>query len=689
MSIGDALKRVVVGRKLASSQLGDTLLPKRIALPVFASDALSSVAYAPDEILLTLSLAGMAGFAFSWEIGVAVGFVMFIVVLSYRQVVHAYPSGGGDFEVATVNLGPNAGLTVASALLVDYVLTVAVSVSSGVQNVETIIPQINGHEGWVAAGCIVLLTTLNLRGVRESGTLFAVPTYCFMFGVLGMIGWGLFQILVLGAPLRAPTAGYNVVGDPFYMQMNAFAMIALLARAFSSGCAALTGVEAIANGVPAFRKPKSRNAATTLALLGTVAISMMLGIIALSNLTGLKMIDPHGGSHFEVNGHVVIADQTAIGQLASTIFGSFPPGFYFVVTATFVILFLAANTAFNGFPVLASILARSGYLPRALYTRGDRLAYSNGIIALATPAILLVIAFNASVTALIQLYVVGVFVSFTVSQLGMVRHWTRHLRVEADAGERTRMKRSRVINTIGLACTGTVLVIVLVSKFMYGAYIAVIAMMVVFIIMKSIHRHYAKVVTETAASPDDVRTLPSRVRAVVLVFDVSKPSMRALNFAKAIRPSSLACITVAAEEEETRSVLEAWEREELDVPLTVLASPYREVTRPVLEYVGSLRSASPRDVVCVFIPELVVGHWWEQLLHNQSALILRARLNFMQGVMVTSVPYRLASSQAALDRVRRGDAQVAAWRRSGSGLVRGPAVEEDPAEAVQSDAVHR
>ncbi|WP_051208537.1 APC family permease [Propionicicella superfundia] len=689
MSIGDAVKRVLVGRKLASSQLGDTLLPKRIALPVFASDALSSVAYAPDEILLTLSLAGMAGFAFSWEIGLAVGFVMFIVVLSYRQVVHAYPSGGGDFEVATVNLGPNAGLTVASALLVDYVLTVAVSVSSGVQNVEALIPQIAGHEGWVAAGCIVLLTALNLRGARESGTLFAIPTYCFMVGVLGMIGWGLFQILVLDIPLRASTAGYEVVGDPFYLQMNAFAMVALLARAFSSGCAALTGVEAIANGVPAFRRPKSKNAAATLALLGTIAISMMLGIIALANLTGLKLIDPHGGSHFEVDGQRVDADLTAIGQLADMIFRDFPPGFYFVITATFVILFLAANTAFNGFPVLASILARSEYLPRALYTRGDRLAYSNGIIALATPAIILVLVFNASVTALIQLYVVGVFVSFTVSQLGMVRHWTRHLRVETDARARARMQRSRIINAVGLSCTGTVLVIVLVSKFVYGAYIAVIAMVAVFAVMKSIHRHYAKVIAETAPSPDDVRTLPSRVRAVVLVFDVSKPSMRALNFAKAIRPSSLACITVAAEEQETRAVLEAWEREDLDVPLTVLASPYREVTRPVLEYVNSLRSANPRDVVCVFIPELVVGHWWEQLLHNQSALILRARLFFMPGVMVTSVPYRLASSQAALDRAKRGDAQVAAWRRSGSGLVRAPSIEGEPPESKHADAGRR
>ncbi len=678
MNITDAAKRLLVGRKLASHQLGETLLPKRIALPVFASDALSSVAYAPDEILLTLSLAGMAGFAFSWQVGLAVGFVMFIVVLSYRQVVHAYPSGGGDFEVASVNLGRHAGLTVASALLVDYVLTVAVSVSSGVQNAEAMIPQIRGYEGWVAAGCIALLTALNLRGVRESGTLFAIPTYCFMFGVLGMIGWGMFQILILGQPLRAPTASYDVVGDPFYMQLNAVALIALLARSFSSGCAALTGVEAISNGVPAFREPKSKNAATTLALLGGVAITMLLGIITLANLTGLKLIDPHGGSHFEVDGVEVGESPTAMGQLAETIFADFPPAFYFVITATFVILFLAANTAFNGFPVLGSILAREGYLPKALYTRGDRLAFSNGIAALAVPAMVLVIVFNASVTALIQLYVVGVFVSFTVSQLGMTRHWTRHLRTETDPEQRMRMQRSRVINTIGLICTGTVLVIVLAAKFIYGAYLAVIAMAVLFVIMKSIRDHYDKVERETAADPDDVHTLPSRVRAVVTVQGVTKPTLRALNFAKAMRPSSLIALTVGVDETETAALLEQWEAEDVGVPLTVLASPYREVTRPLIEYVRGMKSENPREIVCVFIPELVVGHWWEQLLHNQTGLILRTRLFFMAGVMVASVPFRLESSARAVERAQRED--MAAWRRPGRGIVRAPAIDLDPEE---------
>ncbi|CAL8978286.1 Potassium transporter KimA [Propionicimonas sp. T2.31MG-18] len=669
MNATDLVKRMLVGRKLASAQLGETLLPKRIALPVFASDALSSVAYAPDEILLTLSLAGMAGFAFSWQIALAVAAVMLIVVMSYRQTVHAYPSGGGDYEVATVNLGPTWGLVVASALLVDYVLTVAVSVSSGVQNAKAVLPFLEGNEGLWAMGLIIVLMAMNLRGVRESGTFFAIPTYGFMIGVLGMTAWGLTRILGFGEPLKAPTADYTVVGDPFFDPLLPLAAVMLLARAFSSGCAALTGVEAISNGVPAFREPKSRNAATTLALLGGIAVTMLGGIIVLANLTGLKLVDPDGHSRFELNGvPVPDAHDTAMGQLARTIFDTFPVGFYWVVIATMVILFLAANTAFNGFPVLGSILAKDGFLPKALHTRGDRLAYSNGILALATAAAVLVMVYNASVTSLIQLYVVGVFVSFTVSQFGMMRHWTRHLRTEKDPRERARMMRSRMINAIGLTGTGVVLVIVLASKFIYGAYLAVLAMAGVFLVMRGIRRHYDKVAREVAVGPVDARMLPSRVRAVIMVQEVNKPTMRAVNFARATRASSIEAVTVSIDEAETRRIVEEWEAQDLDVPLKVIASPYREVTGPFLNYVKGMRSDNPRDVVCVYIPEYVVGHWWEQILHNQTGLILKTRLNFMQGVMTTSVPYQLASSKYAFDRAQRNTA--AAWRRPGTGQVR-------------------
>ncbi|PID51091.1 MAG: DNA-binding protein [Propionibacteriales bacterium] len=665
MNISDAIKRVLVGKKLASTQLSETLLPKRIALPVFASDALSSVAYAPDEILLTLSLAGMTGLAFSWPIAIVVAVVMIVVVTSYRQNVHAYPSGGGDYEVATVNLGPNAGLTVASALLVDYVLTVAVSVSSGVQNAEAMIPQIRGHEGPIAAVVVLILMGMNLRGVRESGTFFAIPTYAFMVGILGMTAWGLTRILVLGEELRAETADYTIVGATNYQNFTGLVMVALLMRAFSSGCAALTGVEAITNGVPAFQPPKSKNAATTLGLLGVVAISMMIGIIALSNLTQVHLIDEAGGSYYITpdGEEIRTPSSTAVGQLAKVVFSDFQPGFYYLIISTMIILFLAANTAFNGFPVLGSILAKDGYLPRQLHTRGDRLAYSNGIVLLAASAMGLVLVFNASVTALIQLYVVGVFVSFTLSQTGMMRHWTRHLATETDPAARKRMQRSRIINGIGMISTGFVLIVVLLAKFTHGAYLAIVAMIVVFAVMKAIKAHYTKVAREIALTDAADGALPSRVHAVVFVSALNKPTARAIAFAKASRPSTLEGVVVAVDPDETQRIVEEWADQEISVPLQVIASPFREVTNPFLEYVKHLRTKNPRDMVCVYIPEFVVGHWWEQALHNQTGLLIRTRLYFMPGVIVSTVPYQLSSSRHAKDRFERED--PLAWRRAG------------------------
>ncbi|HYP46219.1 MAG TPA: APC family permease [Propionibacteriaceae bacterium] len=652
MTLSDVGKRLLIGRALRSTQLGETLLPKRIALPVFASDALSSVAYAPDEILLTLSLAGLVAYSYSWKIALLVAVVMLVVVASYRQNVHAYPSGGGDYEVATVNLGPNAGVTVGSALLVDYVLTVAVSISSGVQNAKSLplLHFLDGHEAITAAIAVLVLTALNLRGVRESGALFAIPTYCFMLSVLGMIGYGLFQILVLGRTLTAETAQYDIEPDPSYAVLSGFALVALLARTFSSGCAALTGVEAISNGVPAFQKPKSKNAATTLLLLGLIAVTMVIGVVTLANLTKVKLVDT-GRSFYTLNGQrVEVIEKTGMAQLAEVVFTGFPLGFYFVIAATFIILFLAANTAFNGFPVLGSILARDGYLPRQLHTRGDRLAYSNGIITLAFLAIVLILAFDADVTSLIQLYVVGVFVSFTISQLGMLRHWTRLLKSESRPRERARMKRSRVINGVGLTMTGTVLVIVLLSKFAQGAYLAIIAMAGLFALMRMIRRHYESVAQETALVEGEDGMLPSRVHSIVLVSKLHKPTMRALSFAKASRPSTLEALTVDVDGDETERLVRLWEEARISVPLKVVASPYREVTNPILDYVRNVRTESPRDVVTVYVPEYVVGHWWEQLLHNQSALRLKTRLLFTPGVMVTSVPYVLQSGVAERDQ---------------------------------------
>jgi amino acid transporter len=675
---GRIVKRLLVGRPLGSDRLHETLLPKRIALPVFASDALSSVAYAPDEIFLTLSLAGVGAYAFSWKVGIAVAVVMLVVVASYRQNVHAYPSGGGDYEVATTNLGATAGLTVASALLVDYVLTVAVSISSASQYAASAIPALKGHEALAAVIAVVVLTAINLRGVRESGTAFAVPTYIFMASIIGMSLWGFIR-LAFGDLPDVESARYTVESTPaFDGGLATLAGAFLILRAFSSGCAALTGVEAISNGVPAFKKPKSANAATTLALLGGIAVTMLLSILALAHFTHMRFIDPlNESTQLLLNGQqgrpgpdgsVVFGDGSSysqdpvIGQLAKAIFDQFPLAFYVVAAATGIILVLAANTAFNGFPVLGSILGRDGYLPRQLHTRGDRLAFSNGIILLAAMASLLILVFDAQVTKLIQLYIVGVFVSFTTSQIGMIRHWNRLLRTARGAQAR-QMQRSRVINALGAVLSGTVLVVVLLTKFLHGAWIAIAAMVVLFLLMRGIKGHYSAVAEELAPEPDgsDI-TLPSRVHALVLVSKLHRPTLRALAYARATRPSYLEGISVNVDPDETAALQAEWDRRGIPVPLKSLDSPYREITRPVVDYVRSIRSSNPRDVVMVYIPEYVVGRWWEHLLHNQSALRLKARLLFTPGVMVASVPWQLHSSQGGGDRpagyaagaVRRG-----------------------------------
>jgi amino acid transporter len=646
---GGLFKRVLVGRPQRSDRLGESLLPKRIALPVFASDALSSVAYATEQILLVLSFGGLTLLHYTWYAAAGVAFLMLVVVASYRQNVHAYPSGGGDYEVASVNLGRRAGVTVASALMVDYVLTVAVSVSSGVANITSAVQSLQGHEVALATGIVLVIMVLNLRGVRESGTAFAIPTYAFIFGVAVLIAVG-FGKLFTGHHLVAESANLHY-SHP--MKYAGFALVFLLLRSFASGCTALTGVEAISNGVPAFRKPKSKNAATTLALLGGLAVSMFLAITALAIHSHVHVAENATALGLPAGTH----QKTVIAQIGATVFGgdhSF--GFYYLQAVTALILVLAANTAFNGFPVLASILARDGFLPRQLHTRGDRLAFSNGILLLSGFAILLIFAFSASPTRLIQLYIVGVFVSFVNSQLGMIRHWNRNLPLETDPARRRQMLRSRVINTIGAIVTSLVLVIILISKFKEGAWIAIVAMAVLYVLMRGIRKHYDLVKAELYSDVDAETTLPARVHAIVLLSKLHKPAMRALAYARATRPSVLEALTVNVDADETKALEAEWERRALPVQLKVLDSPYREITRTVVDYVRTIRRSSPRDVVTVFIPEYVVGHWWEHLLHNQSALRLKGRLLFTPGVMVVSVPWQLKSSIGVNDRL---DAPVA------------------------------
>ena len=641
-SFVESAKRVLIVRPIRSKAAARQLLPKRLALPIYASDALSSVAYAPDEILLTLALAGSLALIKSVWVGVVVACVLAVVVLSYRQTVHAYPSGGGDYEVVTTNLGPSWGLLVASALLVDYVLTVAVSISSGANYLTTIFPGLRGSEVPIAVALIIFLTLVNLRGTREAGTAFAIPTYAYMIAIAVMISVGFVRLFMGNLPM-ADSAAYDIHAASSHLDgLTGLGGVFLLMRAFSSGCAALTGVEAISNGVPNFKRPKSRNAGITLLMLGGIAASMMISILVLARYTGLQMVDDTSMVYLHGSAQPDVHFAPVISQLASTIFGDGSLLFIFVTAVTGFILILAANTAFNGFPTLASVLSRDSFLPRQLYKRGDRLSYSNGIMALAVGASALVILFNASVTRLIQLYVVGVFVSFTLSQLGMIRHWNKRLRLPQNGSDRSKVLRSRSVNIIGFMMTGFVLAVVLVTKFTHGAWITVLLIALVFTIQRLIRRHYDTIRGQLRVEDWHTRrALPSRVRALVLVSNLSKPSMRAIATARAQAPINLEIVSVVSDLEEEKHIRREWKESGLPVPLTLVASPFRDITQVVISYVRSRRQRSPEEMLVVYIPEFLVRHWWENILHNQMALRLSRSLLRIPGVVLTIVPWKL------------------------------------------------
>jgi amino acid transporter len=615
--------------------MGETLLPKRLALPVFCSDPLSSVAYATEEILLILALGGTALLHMAWYVAAAIILLLVVVIASYRQTCHAYPNGGGAYVVSNENLGQGAALTAASALLVDYVLTVAVSVVAGVAAITSAVPSLSRHAVALSVGFTVLLAMMNLRGVKESGRVFALPTYGFVIGIYVMFAFAAVR-LAMGHTIHADSANLPIHSTGTYAGIG---LVLLAMRAFASGCTALTGVEAISNGVPAFRKPKSRNAATSLAIMGAMSITMFAGITLLALVYKVHVAnDPT-----ELGLPADASEPTALAQIAKATFGDVTFLFYYVQAATAGILILAANTAFNGFPLLASILAQDRYLPHQLHNRGDRLVFSNGIILLALASIGLTVAFKADLSSIIQLYIIGVFISFTLSQAGMVKHWRTGLGTAADPAERRRMRRSQAINATGAVITGIVLVIVLITKFEHGAWIVTIAMPLLFVMMKAVRRHYDGVSRELRVAPGTRPEPPADNHAVVLVSKVHAPTLRAVGYARSIHPSTITAVTAGVDAAETQALRWEWDAHDLQVPLVVLDSPYREITRPVLDYVRRRRRENPRDVVTVFIPEYVLGHWWEQILHNQSALRLKARLLFMPGVMVTSVPYVLRS----------------------------------------------
>ncbi|MGP9032711.1 APC family permease [Glutamicibacter mysorens] len=647
----DGLKRILVGRPFSTEQLKKKPLPPKVALPIFSSSALSSLAYAPDEILLTLAIAGIAATALSPMVGLAVLAVLVVLVLSYRQSVMEYPSGGGDYEIVKKNLGARPGTAVAAALLVDFVLTVAVSSSSAALYLAAIFPAVAEYKAWVAAALVAFLVVGNLRGKGQGRWTLAIPVYLFVIGMLLLVAIGGVMALT-GSLGLAPSADFTIVSEAeFANGLHGVVGALLILRAFSTGSAALTGIEVPISNVQTLAKPRAKNAARILLVLGLLSGVLTLGTLMLARATGIKVVaDPQAS--FLLHGEPIpegFVQIPVLGQLAQAVFGDFTFGLVIVSVLTIAVLLLAGNQAFNSFPLLASHLATDGFLPRQLRTRGDRLGFSNGILCLGIAAIALVLLFQGDVTLLVQLYVVGVFVSFTLSQLAMLKHWKRVLVPIADRKIRAAKQRKRLLNLLGLVLSALVLVVVLATRLVHGAWLAVLGIAVLMLIMDSLQRHYQKVDDELAVDEDSaVTALPSRVHALVLVSTVRKPVLRALAFARASRPSKLEAIIVDVERGKTEKTLQDWERLQIPVPITALASPYRDIPGALIEHIRSIKRESPRELIVVYIPEYVVGHWWEQLVHNQTALRVKNRLHHEPGVVIASVPWRLLSASHAL-----------------------------------------
>ena len=628
-------KRLLLGKRLSTKKLEGELLPKSVALPVFSSDPLSSVAYGPQEMLMILALGGFSFLSFTPAIASVVVLLLTIVVLSYRKVIAAYPSGGGDYEVAKKNLGEKPAIVVASALLIDYVLTVAVSIAAGTDNIISAFPELDPFRIEIAAGFIIVLCAVNLRGVRESGTAFAVPTYLFIGTVFLMLGTGVFKLFT-NQPIVAPSANLEVVAIEDVS--NSMLVLFLLLRAFASGSAALTGVEAIANGVPAFRQPKVKNAQATMAWMGVIAISMFIGIISFGLISKVHYLeDPLKQIGRELDG----PQQSVIAQLGVAIFGDGSIMFFVLQVATAAVLLLAANTAFNGFPLLSSVLAKDSYAPKALLTRGDRLVYSNGMLSLTLAALALELIYQADVSALIQLYVLGVFTSFTIGQIGMLKHWRRG-RADGSIGKREALS-GLIINGIGATMTASVLVIVTATKFTHGAWLVFLLMPILFWVMYNTGRYY-KTIEHEITIDDETKFGADGDYAVVLMDRLNKPQLKALDYAISVKHKKLDVIHVAADPERAKAFKQEWKEYGIKVPLKIIESPYREFSTPLIEYLKSHRERYGRERIAVYMPKYIVGHWWEHIFHNHRANRIMRRLMYVHGVMLVTVPWRLDSA---------------------------------------------
>jgi amino acid transporter len=601
------LKRMLVGPPMPLAQARHERLRKRVALAVFSSDALSSVAYATEEILLIAVLAGSAALHLSVPIAIAIAALLAIVAISYQQTIHAYPSGGGSYIVARANLGAVAGLIAAAALLVDYVLTVSVSVAAGVAAVTSAFPELASHKVAIGVGCVAVIALANIRGVRESGRIFAVPTYFFIASFGFMIAEGFFRLATGSLPRTPPSA------LPAAEALTWF----LVLRAFSAGCTAMTGTEAISNGIPAFRQPESRNAAITLGWMAAILGSFFIGLTILADRLGV----------------VPAADETVVSQIARRLHGT---GFFYyaIQAATALILVLAANTSFADFPRLSSLLARDRYIPRQFATLGERLVFSNGIMVLGALAALLLVMFGGETHALIPLYAVGVFISFTLSQSGMVRHWWK----DRVAGWRHKI----AINGLGALATGVVTIVIAVTKFTHGAWIVVLVIPTLVATFLAMRRHYDDVAgqlsLEGLAGPPELHHT-----VLIIVGDLHRGVVRAVQYAKTLAAPSVAVRAVFVETDpaKTAKLEEKWARWGLGVPLVILNSPYRSLLRPLIEYLDALQSLGDDHMVTVVIPEFLPSKWWQHVLHNQTALLVKGALLFRKNTVVADVPYLL------------------------------------------------
>jgi len=676
-----SLKRLLVGSPIRTARLAHERLTKKTALAIFASDALSSTAYATEQILLVLAAAYLSGQTNAFRqvvpISTAISILLVIVAISYRQTIHAYPSGGGAFIVAKENLGTLPGLVAGASLLVDYILTVSVSVAAGVEAITsamvgTRFAGLHNHRVWLCLFFIAFVTIANLRGVREAGALFAAPSYAFILSFLFLIGFGLFRYFMNPGLTAVPNDIDLKIAEGYHPQpLHLF----LLLGAFANGCAALTGIEAISNGVQAFKQPEAKNAATTLTWMALLLITMFMGASILAYFFNVHPLE----------------HETVISQIARVVFTGHLGWLYYVVQATTAaILILAANTSFAGFPRLASLLARDRFLPRQLANLGDRLVFSNGVVLLAVFSGLLVWAFGGDTSRLIPLYAVGVFLSFTLSQAGMVVHWWREgkslqaLRATAEAqpGEgsppslakeskrlesnlsrdliagrlasdqprslheverlekKSHWRKSLLINGIGAIATCIVLFVFIATKFVHGAWIVVVLIPLLVLMFLRIHHHYFEVAKQlSTVGLEPLRPIHHEV--IVPISGIHRGVIAALEYAKSIAPHHVTAVYVNLDEESTQKLREKWQQWGSGVNLVVVASPYRSLLRPLLNYIDRVKRSSPGDVITIVLPEFVPAKWWQNLLHNQNTLFLKGALLFKREVVVTNVPYHL------------------------------------------------